>query len=1040
MLRDMLPQRCLPLRALCGLVVAVAFASPALAADFPRSGIRNAGPPPTALVGATVHVTPDRVVPGATLLVVDGRVEAVGDDVAVPDGYRVVDLEGRTVYPGLIDPFTEYGLPAREADRPGRGRSGRAPQYDADRTGARSWNEAVRAEAEAIAHFSPDAETAPDLRAAGFTAVLSIPRDGIFRGRSVVVSLGDGAPNRLVLRPLGPHGLAFDKGSSSQAYPASLMGSIALLRQTFLDAAWSARAREVADRTGAPAPEIDRGLAAIAAYDGPWLFESEDALSTLRAARVADEAGIDLIHVVGSDVHARVEEIAALDAPLVLRLSFPETPAVGTPEAAVDVDLADLRHWDRAPHGPRLLEDRGVRFAFTATGLRRDETLLANVRRAVRAGLSERAALAALTTVPAELAGIADVAGRLGAGTRADFVVTDGSLFEDGTRILATWIAGEPSFEADPDDTAIEAGTYSATPTADAPIPAFELVLAGDPAPKSGTLRVGKAESELRGLVRDTGRIGFRADLAPLGVEGTGRFTVRTLGDGLAGRAVLADGTVVAFTPRRTAGATGSDEDGNEDPPERDGKGDALVSRRTFPDVAYGLASPPGPQSRAVVLRGATLWTASEEGIVEDADLLLVDGRIAAIGEVDAPRDAIEIDGTGMHVTPGLIDEHSHLAISRGVNEGTHAVTSEVRIGDVVDPDDIGIYRALAGGVTSAQLLHGSANPIGGQAQVIKMRWGAGAEDLKFEGAPPTIKFALGENVKQSNWGREFTTRYPQTRMGVESLMRDAFLAAREHRAAHEAYAALDDAARATTVPPRPDLRLEALAEILEGARFVHCHSYVQSEILMLMRLAEELGFRIQTFTHILEGYKVAHEMAAHGAMASSFSDWWAYKFEVYDAIPYNTCLMHDAGVVVSVNSDSGEVIRRLNQEAGKSVLYCDLDPHEALKFVTINPARQLRVDDRVGSLEVGKDADVVLWNGPPLSMTSRVETTWVDGVVRFDRARDAEEREAVRAERHALIQKALAAGGDDGGEGSDRGRKRPRAWHCDDVEDVWHD
>jgi imidazolonepropionase-like amidohydrolase len=580
-------------------------------------------------------------------------------------------------------------------------------------------------------------------------------------------------------------------------------------------------------------------------------------------------------------------------------------------------------------------------------------------------------------------------------------------------------------------------------------------------------------DAKLRDVTTVGARLSFRADLAPLGRTGTGRFSLRPMGDTLGGRLTLPDGTGIRLALVRTGDAAperpGDDRDMDEhdgDAAEEEGADDASfatgsedgedddeagpdpadaaadpapVSRRTFPNVAYGLATPPGPQERPVVIRGATLWTAADAGVLENADLLLLDGRIAAIGEVEAPRDAVVIEGAGMHVTPGLIDEHSHLAIARGVNEGTHAVTSEVRIGDVIDPDDIGIYRALAGGVTAAQLLHGSANPIGGQAQVIKMRWGAGAEDLKFAGAPPTIKFALGENVKQSNRGREFRTRYPQTRMGVESLIRDAFLAARDHRATHEAYAALDADVRATTLPPRPDLRLDALAEILASTRFIHCHSYVQSEILMLMRLAEELGFRIQTFTHILEGYKVADEMAAHGAMASSFSDWWAYKFEVYDAIPYNTCLMHDAGVVVSVNSDSGEVIRRLNQEAGKSVLYCGLDPHEALKFVTLNPARQLRIDDRVGSLEVGKDADVVLWNGPPLSMTSRVRTTWVDGVVRFDRGRDAEERAAISTEREALVRKALTAGGTAKGDGT-RGRKRPRAWDCDDVEDVWRD
>jgi len=395
------------------------------------------------------------------------------------------------------------------------------------------------------------------------------------------------------------------------------------------------------------------------------------------------------------------------------------------------------------------------------------------------------------------------------------------------------------------------------------------------------------------------------------------------------------------------------------------------------------------------------------------------------------------MDATGRHITPGIIDEHSHLAISSGVNEGSHSSTAEVRIGDVVDPDDVGIYRALAGGVTTAQLLHGSANPIGGQAQVIKFRWGLGSEQLKFTEAPPSIKFALGENVKQSNWGDDNTVRYPQTRMGVETFMKDRFLAAREYGKAWKAYDAQPKKVRERTVPPRRDLQLEALLEILESKRFIHSHSYVQSEILMLMRLAEELGFRVQNFTHILEGYKVAPEMAKHGATASSFADWWAYKFEVYDAIPQSPCLMQKHGVVTSINSDSAEMMRRLNQEAGKSVMYCGMDEVAALKMVTINPAIQLKVDGRTGSLKRGKDADFVIWNGHPLSMYSMPEQTWVDGTPYFTLERDAELRSLINVEREALIQKILDSGAKD--EDSKKGRNDRKMWHCDDVEDVWH-
>ncbi len=303
------------------------------------------------------------------------------------------------------------------------------------------------------------------------------------------------------------------------------------------------------------------------------------------------------------------------------------------------------------------------------------------------------------------------------------------------------------------------------------------------------------------------------------------------------------------------------------------------------------------------------------------------------------------------------MDCHSHTAISKGVNEGSHAVTCEVRIGDVLDPTDVSMYRQLAGGVTAANLLHGSANPMGGQNQVIKFRWGALPEELKFADAMPGVKFALGENVKQSNWGDKFKTRYPQTRMGVEQLIRDRFRAAQEYDAAMK---------KKEGLPPRRDLQLEALAEILNGKRLIHCHSYRQDEVLMLLRLAGEFKIKIGTLQHILEGYKVADEIAAHGAGASSFADWWAYKFETYDAIPDNPAMMHGRSVLTSVNSDSDDLARRLNTEAGKSIKYGGLSPEEALKLVTIYPAKQLQIDARTGSLEPGKDADFVIWSGQP--------------------------------------------------------------------------
>ena len=442
------------------------------------------------------------------------------------------------------------------------------------------------------------------------------------------------------------------------------------------------------------------------------------------------------------------------------------------------------------------------------------------------------------------------------------------------------------------------------------------------------------------------------------------------------------------------------------------------------------------------MIKNATVWTVEDEGILENTDVLVIDGKFSLIGtNLTAPKGVLVIDAGGRHLTPGMVDEHSHIAISQGVNEGSHAITAEVRIGDVVTSDHIGIYRALAGGTTTAQLLHGSANPIGGQAQVIKMRWGSPPEEMKFRAAPPSIKFALGENVKQSNWGSSFRSRYPQSRMGVETIMKDGFIAARENEAAWATYNALGRRQRERTIPPRRDLQLETLTEIMNSERFVHCHSYVQSEILMLMRLAESFGFRIGTFTHILEGYKVASEMAAHGAGGSTFSDWWAYKFEVYDAIPYNTCIMNERGVITSINSDSQDLIRRLNTEAAKSVQYCGMSQEEAIKLATINPAKQLKIDDRIGSIKVGKDADFVIWTDNPLSLYARVDQSWVDGTKHFDRETDARLRTEIAEERRALVQKALKSKKskkDKGGKHKKKKHYDEYDWQCEDVFDVW--
>jgi imidazolonepropionase-like amidohydrolase len=428
-----------------------------------------------------------------------------------------------------------------------------------------------------------------------------------------------------------------------------------------------------------------------------------------------------------------------------------------------------------------------------------------------------------------------------------------------------------------------------------------------------------------------------------------------------------------------------------------------------------GASSPmwaaPPDSSPVIVIQNATILTVTK-GTIERGSILIKDGKIAEVGpSVKAPKDATVIDAEGKFVTPGIIDCHSHIAIEGSVNEGSISVSSIANTAEVLNSDDIDIYRDLAGGVTTANILHGSANSIGGQTVVIKLRWGQPGSQLPFEGALPGIKFALGENPKRSNFSVPGQPRrYPATRMGVEETIRAAFTEARDYKNAWDAYNKKVAAGDKTAQPPRRDLRLDPLVEVLEGKRYVHSHCYREDEILMLLRVAKEFGFKVRTLQHVLEGYKVADELAAAGVGASTFSDWWAYKVEAYDAIPYNAALMTRRGVIVSINSDDAEEATHLNQEAAKSMKFGGLTRDEALKLVTINPAIQLGIDKRVGSIEVGKDADLVIYNHDPLSAYAVVQKTLIDGRVLFDRDKDIAGRAALEREKKDLIAKEKAA------------------------------
>ncbi|RWU11697.1 amidohydrolase [Pseudidiomarina gelatinasegens] len=1004
------------------LALAVCAALPLVAAasqTTPVRGLHDNSSTFIALQNATIVTEPGKKLENATLVINNGKVISVSSNNRAPEGARVIDASGHTIYPGFIDAYSNYGVPAVEKPERAPYRS-TTPQYNNKREGGNAANDAIHSQVNWVDKFATDQKSAKDYIEQGFTAVQSARLDGIFQGQAVTVSLADTIANNAVYNPTARHFGSFDKGSSLQQYPSSLMGSIALIRQTLSDANWYEQAYGK-DTYNGPV-EYNAALAELGDIEQTGLvFKVTDDRSLLRASDVLSNFNVPVTFLGSGYEYARLDAIKNTKSSIILPLDFPAAPEVNGVDDHLDVSLADLRHWERAPGNAAALAQADIDFSFTLHQLKKADDFWPNLRRAVQHGLNEDKALAALTTVPASIAGVADKAGKLVPGYMADFVIAKGDLFTNGT-IKSVWLQGK-QVELEPMHQADFGGTLQVTVANQQ----AELVL------KDGK----KVSGEFNGTkIRDANRseatLDFVVDAGFAGLDGAWRMRIeQASADGYTGVAIAPDGRELPLTAQRTEAASETSEDAKAK--------EEYVSRLTFPNVAYGLDGL--PERENVHIKNATVWTADEAGVLENADVLIRNGEFYKVGQdLRTPSGYTVIDGTGKHVTPGIIDEHSHIAIEGGVNEGSEAITSEVRIGDVVNPDDIHVYRSLAGGTTMAQLLHGSANPVGGQAQVIKLRWGGDANTMKFDAAPPSIKFALGENVKQSNWGTTFTVRYPQTRMGVEAVMRDGFTAAREYKQRMDAYNKLSRSEKAKTAAPRPDYRLTTLLEIIERQRFVHAHSYVQSEILMLIRLAEEFNFTLTTFTHILEGYKVASEMAKHGAGASTFADWWAFKFEVYDAIPQNACLMAEKGVLTSINSDSNDLQRRLNTEAAKSVTYCGMSEHEALKMITLNPAKQLKVDEYVGSIKEGKHADFVIWNGHPLSAYSSVEQTWINARKYFDRERDMQLRGQLETEKQQLIQKLLSSP-ESARNGNGEGYKKPQpTWHCEDNHDVWSD
>ena len=942
---------------------------------FPKNdGVNTQNTNFTVLENAKIHVDPNTVIENGMISMREGKIVAVGKNINIPKNSIKIDLKGKDVYPSFIEIYSDFGMkkPTKASDGNGQ------PQYDAAREGY-YWNDHIRPETNALESFSFNKTEAEKFQKNGFGVVNTHLADGIMRGTGMLVSLNtEGSEGDRILKDRSANFLSFDKSvQSNQSYPTSIMGAMALLRQTYMDAAWYANGNTENKDLALEALNRNKSL--------PQIFKTDNLLDEFRADKVGDEFGIQYLIFGSGNEFENIAEVKNSNATYIIPLDFPEAYDLENPFMANYVSLQDMKRWNQAPSNLAQLSKNNVPFILTTSGLKDVKKFRENLLKAISYGLDKNKALAALTTTPAKFLGEENTLGVIKQGAWANFLITSGDIFEEETILFENWVQGQKTVLENMNTANLE-GSYKLQVGAEN----YDLKISGKPNAPKAEVKLGDKKVTSKLTYSDTWMQLMISSADSTKTEFT--RLVGKVGDDpkkISGTAVLSNGKETSFTATRIADKA-EDDKKKED---KDKKEILPVLPVTFPNMAYGFKELPKQQD--LLFKNATVWTNTDKGIMQETDVLIKNGKIAGIGTNLNAGGATVIDATGKHLTAGIIDEHSHLAAS-AINEAGHNSTAEVNMEDVIDPSDIDIYRDLAGGVTSIQLLHGSANPIGGRSAILKLKWGTTPKDMIYTNSPKFIKFALGENVKQSNWNS--TSRFPQTRMGVEQVFTDYFSRARDYEAAKK------------TGKYRKDLEMETLVEILNGERFVSSHSYVQSEINMLMKVAEAFDFRINTFTHILEGYKVADKMKEHGAGASTFSDWWAYKYEVKDAIPYNAAIMHNAGLTVAINSDDGEMSRRLNQEAAKSVKYGNISEEEAWKFVTLNPAKLLHIDNRVGSIAAGKDGDVVLWSGNPLSIYSKAEKTVIEGTVYFDLEKDKQLREEIAQQKNMLTGQMLSA------------------------------
>lgn len=964
--------------ALLGLAACLTASPAPTFADIPP----DYAPVAYAIKGAKIIAGRGVRIENGTIVIRRGVIEALGpvDHVTIPFDAETIDGAGLVVYPGFLDLYTTLGVPAgTPRSRTGSGKTANLSNFALAQT-PEDDRHGITPEFEVANVLDLSATLVQSRRKLGFTDLLAAPGGAIATGQSAFASLGGQPRREAILR--GPVALHInlqppfepapprDPGSPAtpttfrsrpfsgpRAYPVALMGCIATLRQAFLDSEHQHELRDFHARHGGPRPPFDPALDTLSDAQARslsvwWEANSRDEIH--RALDLAEEFGTDAVIVGGREAGQVAERLKALDVPVVLRVDFPDEPKAaknGSREKsnAAPVEparvLADrVAQWKERVGTAAALAKAGVRFGFASDGLTKPETFPAQVRKTIQAGLSADAALDALTRQAAEIAGLGDRLGTLETGKLGHLIALSGPYENEKSKLRFVMIDGA-KFDIEKPNTREQSG-----PTAD-----------DGEKPKQPKLEAEPDTQQKRELAHDKDRPSDKAKEKDQEKEKE--------------KEKQAEKSRKEPDPKPVrAGET----------PARMNRSDPRTPANVA-DVATELDEDRKPRIKTsgdVLVKDAVILTVGPEGNIPRGSILIRGGKIAAIGpNLEAPAGIKVIDAHGLVAMPGIIDTHSHIAIQGGVNESSLSMVPEVRVRDVVQGDDIAIYRALAGGTTTARLLHGSANTIGGQDAVIKLRYGQPARDLILRDPkrPQGVKFALGENVTR------LTGRFPNTRMGVEATLERAFEEARAYQRRLAANRAAS--ARGESAPPmRRDLRLEALAGILDGSIKIHSHCYRADEILMLMGVAERHGIRVQSFQHVLEGYKVAPEIAAHGASASTFSDWWAYKVEAYDAIPFNAALLTEAGVRVCIKSDDSELMRHLNLEAAKMVRYGGTSEHDALAMVTLNPARELGLDHRLGSLEVGKDGDIALFNAHPLDSYARCELALIDGEVWFQR------------------------------------------------------